>query len=172
MIMTRLAISTIACLFFFNAFSQTEIKIEKMKVSLLIPVYMPVMIDSTDVEKKTFEHKDLLKTSVDFTKVFESKDYLKADTAGVFTLPFAPYDSKIPYRDKAIQLMAFSVDADRYCKATLSVTTTDMLEIYVNNKSEKTKETKEDSLSKAKTTQVDITLEPRRYEVVINDWQV
>jgi hypothetical protein len=40
---------------------------------------MPVLIDSTDVEKKTFEHKDLLKTIVDFDKVFQSKDLLKAD---------------------------------------------------------------------------------------------
>jgi len=138
-----------------------------VKASPLIPVYMPTLIDSTDVDKKTFEHKDLLKTNVDFSEVSQSKDLLKADTAGVFVLPFAPYDSKIPYRDKAIQLLSFSIDADRYCKATLSVTSTDRMEIYVNNKSEKTKETKEDSLSKANTTQVELTLEPRRYDVVI-----
>jgi len=165
--MIRFTISTLCFLFCLNIFSQTEIRIEKVKASTLIPVYMPVLIDSTDVEKKTFEHKDLLKTTVDFNNVTQSKDFLKADTAGVFVLPFAPYDYKIPYRDKAIQLLSFSIDANRYCKTTLSVTSTDMLEIYVNNKLEKTKETKEDSLSNAKTTQVDITLEPRRYEVVV-----
>ena len=165
--MIRLAISTFCFLLCFNTFSQTDIRIEKVKASPLFPVYMPVMIDSIDVEKKTFEHKDLLKTSVDFNEVFQSKEFLVADTAGVFDLPFASYDAKIPYRDKAIQLLSFSLDADRYCKATLSVHSTDMLEIYVNNKSEKTKETKEDSLSNAKTSQVDITLEPRRYEVLI-----
>ena len=140
--MIRLVVFTFSFLFCFNAFSQTEIRIEKMKASSLIPVYMPVMIDSADVEKKTFEHKDLLKTNIDFNEVFESKDFLKADTAGVFVLPFAPYDSKIPYRDKAIQLMSFSIDADRYCKATLTVTSTDMLEVFINNKSEKSKESK------------------------------
>ncbi|MCL1932700.1 MAG: S9 family peptidase [Candidatus Azobacteroides sp.] len=165
--MVRLAISMIGILLCFNMFSQTEIRVEKMKASPLIPVYMPVLIDSTDVEKKTFEHKDLLKTRIDFSEVFQSNDLLKADTAGVFVLPFAPYDSKIPYRDKAIQLLSFSIDADRYCKATLSVTSTDRMEIYVNNKSEKTKETKEDSLSKANAIQLDITLEPRRYDIVI-----
>ena len=154
-------------LFGFNLFSQTEIRVEQMKASPLIPVYMPALIDSTDVEKKTFEHKDLLKTKVDFSEAAQSTDVLNADTAGVFVLPFAPYDPKIPYRDKAIQLLSFSIDADRYCKATLSVTSTDMMEIYVNNKMEKNKETKDDSLSKANTTQVDITLEPRRYDVVI-----
>ena len=165
--MVRLAISILGFLLCFNMFSQTEIRVEKMKTSPLIPVYMPVLIDSTDVEKKTFEHKDLLKTRVDFNEVFQSNDLLKADTAGVFVLPFAPYDNKIPYRDKAIQLLSFSMDADRYCKAALSVTSTDMIEIYINNKSEKTKETKEDSLSKANAIQLDITLEPRRYDVVI-----
>ena len=152
--MIRLAISAFCFLFCFNSFSQTEIRIEKMKASPLIPVYMPVLVDSTDVEKKTFEHKDLLKAIVDFNEVAQSKDFLKADTAGVFVLPFAPYDYKIPYRSKAIQLLSFSIDADRYCKATLSVTSTDMMEIFVNNKSEKTKETKEDSLSKSNAIQV------------------
>ena len=165
--MCRLTVSALCFFFCFNVFSQKEIRIEKVKASSLIPVYMPVLIDSTNVEKKTFEHKDLLKTTVDFNNVTQSKDFLKADTAGVFVLPFAPYDDKIPYRDKAVQLLSFSIDADRYCKATLSVTSTDMMEIYVNNKMEKNKETKEDSLSKANTTQLDITLEPRRYEVVI-----
>ena len=165
--MIRLTFSTLCLLFCFNTFSQTEIRIENMKASPLMPVYMPTLIDSTDVERKTFEHKDLLKTNVDFNEVSQSKDLIKADTAGIFVLPFAPYDYKIPYRDKAIQLLSFSIDADRYCKATLSITSTDMLEIFVNNKSEKTKETKEDSLSKANSVQVSLTLEPRRYDVVI-----
>jgi len=165
--MIRLAISTLCLLFCLNAFSQKEIRIEQVKASPLIPVYMPVLIDSTDVEKKTFERKDFLKTNVNFDGVVESKDLLKADTAGIFVLPFAPYDSKIPSRDKAIQLFSFSIDPDRYCKATLSVTSTDMMEIYVNNKLEKTKETKEDSLSKSNAVKVELTLEPRRYDVVI-----
>ena len=165
--MLRLTISTLSLLFCFSTFAQKEIRIEKVKASPLIPVYMPALIDSTDVEKKTFEHKDLLKTTVNFDEVIQSNDFLKADTAGVFILPFAPYDPKIPYRDKAIQLLSFSIDADRYCKATLSVTSNNMMEIYVNNKMEKNKEAKEDSLSKANTIQVDLTLEPRRYDVVI-----
>ena len=165
--MKQLIFFVLCLLFCFNTFSQKEVKIEKVKTSPLVPVYMPTLIDSTDVEKKTFEHKDLLKTIVDFSEVFQSKDFLKADTASVFVLPFAPYDPKILYRDKAIQLFSFSIDADRYCKATLSVTSTDMMEIYVNNKMEKSKETKEDSLSKANSVQVELTLEPRRYDVVI-----
>jgi dipeptidyl aminopeptidase/acylaminoacyl peptidase len=153
--------------FCFNASAQTEVKIEQIKVSPLIPIYTPVLIDSTNVEKKAFEQKAFLKNNVDFNQVLQSKEVLKVDVSGVIELPFALYNSQIPSRDKALQLLSFDVDADRYCKATLSVTSTDLFEIYVNNKLEKSNESKMDSLSKAKTVNVDLTLEPRRYTVVI-----
>ncbi|MDR2622352.1 MAG: S9 family peptidase [Dysgonamonadaceae bacterium] len=150
-----------------NIFAQKSIKVEQLKASSLIPVYTPIMLDSTNVEKKTYERKNLLKNNIDFQEITKSQAILKADTAGVFTLPFAPYDRKIPDRDNALQLLSFNIDADRYCKAKLLITSTDMFEVYINNKLEKTKETKEDSLSKAKDISLDLTLEPRRYEVII-----
>jgi dipeptidyl aminopeptidase/acylaminoacyl peptidase len=150
-----------------SAPAQKPIKVEQLKASPLIPVNMPAMFDSTNVEKKTFEKKELLKYNIDFQELEKNKDILKADTAGIITLPFAPYDRKIPKRDKALQLLSFNIDADRYCKAKLSITSTDMFEVYINDKLEKTKETKEDSLSNAKDISLDLTLEPRRYEVII-----
>jgi dipeptidyl aminopeptidase/acylaminoacyl peptidase len=159
-----LVLFTVFC---FSAFAQSEIKIEKVKSSPLFPVYTPVLIDSTNVEKKAFEPKELLKTMVDFDKVLQSKDYLTADAGGVFSLPFATADPKVARRDHVVQLLAFNMDADRYCKASLSITSTDRIEVYVNNKLEKTKDTQEDSLSKAKAVTLDLTLEQRRYEVVI-----
>jgi dipeptidyl aminopeptidase/acylaminoacyl peptidase len=150
-----------------GAFAQTEIKIDKMKASPLIPVYIPILIDSTDVEKKSFDNKTLLKNQVNFNEVFNSKTFLSADTAGVFSLPFAPYDPKIPERDKALQLFSFTIDADRYCKVNLSITSANLFEVYLNDRLVKTKETQEDSLSKAKAITVDLTLEPRQYNIVL-----
>lgn len=150
-----------------SIFAQKPIKVEQLKASPLIPVYTPVMFDSTNVEKKTFEKKDFLKNNIDFQEIDKSQEILKVDTAGVFTLPFAPYDRKIPDRDKALQLLSFNIDADRYCKAKLLITSTDMFEVYINDKLEKTKETREDSLSKARDISLDLTLEPHRYEIVI-----
>ncbi|GHS98522.1 peptidase S9 [Bacteroidia bacterium] len=151
-----------------HAYSQTEIPVRQFKASPLIPVYNPVLIDSTDVNKKTFEAKNLLKTQVDFDAVRNSKQVLKADTGGIFSLEHAPYDRQIPSRDKAIQLLSFNIDADRYCKAELNITSTDRFEVFINDaREDKNKETKEDSLSKAKTVTIDLTLEPRRYEVII-----
>jgi dipeptidyl aminopeptidase/acylaminoacyl peptidase len=150
-----------------SIFAQKSIKVEQLKVSPLIPVYTPVMLDSTNVEKKIFEKKIFLKNSVDFQEVNKSKEILNVDTAGVFALPFAPGEGKITGRDKALQLLSFNIDADRYCKAKLSIISTDILEVYVNDKLEKTKETREDSLSKAKDISLDLTLEPHRYEVIV-----
>lgn len=149
-----------------GAFAQSEIKVEKIKVSPLIQIFTPVLIDSANVEKKTFEQKELLKTIVNFEEAFRSKKILTADTAGVFAMSSVS-DTSLSSRNKAIQLLSFNIEADRYCKATLSVTSTDLFEIYVNNKLEKTKDTKEDSLSKSKAITVDLTLEPRQYKIFI-----
>ena len=149
------------------AFSQSKIIIDKLKVSEMIPVRMPVLIDSLDVNKKSFEQKDLLKTRVDFSLVKNSQNTLNAGKDSIFNLEFAPYDSKFPLQDKAIQLFSLQIDPDRYCKADLSITMTDPFEIYINNKLEKSKETREDSLSKASDTKISLSLEPRRYEIII-----
>jgi dipeptidyl aminopeptidase/acylaminoacyl peptidase len=163
----KLFISCLFTLFCLHSFSQTEIKLSQLKVSSLIPVYDPLLLDSLDVNQKSYETKNLLQTQLDFEEVRRSKELMNADANGVFSLPFAPYDNKIPYRDKAVQLLSFHIDADRYCKAELSLTSTDRFEVYVNDKKEKTKETKEDSLSMASAVTIDLTLEPRRYEVII-----
>jgi dipeptidyl aminopeptidase/acylaminoacyl peptidase len=160
-----LTLGAISCL---EVSAQTQTKIEHFKISPLVPVYDPIIIDSTDVEKKKYEQKTFLKNTIHFEEVLQSKNILEADTAGVITLPSFVYDSQIPARNKALQLLSFNIDADRYCKVSLSITSTDMLEVYVNDKLEKTKETQEDSLSNAKEISMDLTLEPRRYTVVIN----
>jgi dipeptidyl aminopeptidase/acylaminoacyl peptidase len=150
-----------------NLAAQEELKVLQMKASPLIPIYNPVLINDVDVNKKPFNIQSLLQTQVDFDNVRSSKEMLKANEEGVISLPFAPYDRKIPYRDKAVQLLSFRIDADRYCKAELSITSTDMFELYVDDKKEKSKETREDSLSKASAVNLELTLEPRCYEIVI-----
>ncbi len=149
------------------SFSQQEMKIEQFKCSRLIPVYTPVLIDSVDINNKKFEKKDLLQSQINFDEVFTSKERLNADTSGIVSLPFAPWDAQKPDQDKALQLLSFNIDADRYCKAKLTISCTDMLEVYINDKKEKSKETQEDSLSKAQNIEIDLALEPTRHEIVI-----
>ncbi|MDR3250817.1 MAG: S9 family peptidase [Tannerella sp.] len=158
-----LSVLIISCLF---ASAQSPVKVTAYRTSSFIPVFSPVTIDSTDVEKKKFSEKELLKTEVDFGELLQNQAIIEADTAGVIDLSFDADGSDAVHKN-AIRLLAFNIDADRYCKANLTVTSTDMLEIYVNDKLEKTKDTREDSLSKAKATSISLTLEPRRYQIVI-----
>jgi dipeptidyl aminopeptidase/acylaminoacyl peptidase len=167
MLYRRLFFFCLFCPFCLNLFSQKEIPVLQCKVSPLIPIYNPVLMDSIDVNKKAFDTKNLLQTQLDFDAVRNSKETLKADADNVFILDYAPYDRQIPSRDKAVQLLAFNMDVDRYCKAVMNITSTDMLVVYINGKEEKKKETKEDSLSKAKNITIDLSLEPCRYEVII-----
>ena len=148
-------------------FAQEEIKVTQLNQSELFPVYDPYLLDSLDVNRKTYETKNLLQTTVDFNAVRQGSRLLNANDEGIFTLAYAPYDPAIVYRDKAIQLFSFHIDADRYTKATLSITATDRWEVYINEEKQKSKDEKQDSLSRAKTITLDLTLEPRRYEVII-----
>ncbi len=149
-----------------NAFSK-EIQVEYIKASELLPVFNPVIMDSLDVKKKAYDEKILLQTPIDFSLVRNSDKHLASDPEGEFSLPLSASNQKNPAQDKFIQLLSFYIDADRYCSASLSITGTDMFEVYIDGNKKKTKETKEDSLSKAKPITLDLTLEPQRYEVII-----
>lgn len=150
-----------------SVLSQEEVFVNQLKVAPLKSIYNPIMIDSLDVNKKSFDRKNLLKTRISLDEIKKSQNRIQADEENVFTLDFAPYDQKTPHKDEAIQLLSFNIDPDRYCKAELSILTTDMMEVYVNDKMEKAKETKEDSLSNAKSLKISLTMEPKRYEVII-----
>ncbi|GHT50930.1 peptidase S9 [Bacteroidia bacterium] len=142
-----------------NVAAQTAVPVLQFKTSPAVAVFKPVLLDTMDVNRKAFEDKNLLQTSVDADVVRRSQSILTASADSVLTLPTVAHYTA--------QLLAFHVDADRYCKAELTVTATDMLEVYVNGTHEKTKETAEDSLQKAKKLTIPLTLEPRRYEVII-----
>ncbi|GHU70414.1 peptidase S9 [Bacteroidia bacterium] len=142
--------------------AQSVIPVLEMKQSAEIQISKPIQLDSLDVNRKAFADKNLLQNRIDFSLIRDSKNILKAGSDSIFH-----FKNTVSGSDYAMQLLAFDVDADRYCKATLSITSTDRLEIYINNKKEKTKETAEDSLSKSKAIDIELTLEPRRYEVII-----
>ncbi len=151
-----------------NASAQREIIVKEYKGSSLIPVASPILIDSTDVNKKGFSDKNLLQTSVDFEKALAGKNILTANDSGIVSLPYFDWDLLNDKQSKAIQILSFNITADRYCKAKIAISCTEMFEVYLNNKKEKSKETREDSLSKAGITELELTLEPPKcYNIVI-----
>ena len=163
----RFLVLPLLFLFCFNLFAQKKISLMEMKVSPMVPVYDPLLIDSTDVDKKVFETKRLLHTPMDFDEIRKAKSIIHVQEDNVFNLEKLSLNVADTPKNKALQLFSFNIDPDRYCKAELVIKSTDMLEVFINGKKEKSKETREDSLSKAKDLKIDLTLEPRRYEVII-----
>ena len=147
--------------------AQKEIKILSYKCTELFPVFVPVLTDSLNINRKTYFDKDLLNTQIDFEQVFSSKKILTADTAGIASLAYYDWDSRRPRQDKAIQLLSFYINAGRFCTAKLSITCTEMFEVYVDNEKGKTKESKQDNLSKASSIELDLKFEPGQHTVVI-----
>ncbi|MDR1368612.1 MAG: prolyl oligopeptidase family serine peptidase [Dysgonamonadaceae bacterium] len=152
----------LALALFTNVFAQNEIKVLQYKVSSPVPVQEPIKIDSTDVNKKKFDDKNLLSSFINAENVLAQSQTLSTDTAGVI------FFEKSGEKGKSFRISSFDLESDRYSKAKISVTSTEMLEIYINDKKETSKETFEDSLPGAKSADIDLTMEPyRRYSIVI-----
>jgi len=150
------------CFFLIIGFSFSysgTIQISSFNYSGLIPIEKPIRIDSLNLEKKEYSDKILLTTRVDFDKVRTGKLILRADTSDAIPLEYA--------KDKALQLLSFNIDPDQYCKPKLRITSTEMFEVYINGKKEKSKETKEIDITRSSDVDLSLILEPRRYEVII-----
>ncbi len=145
-----------------NLFAQNEVKVRQYKVSSPISIQEPIRIDSTDVNKKKFEDKNLLTSFVNLGNMLEHSQLQSTDTAGIISL------GKLADKGKSLQILSFNLEADRYSKVKISVTSTEMQEIYVNDKKEKSKETFEDSLAKSRNIDIDLAMEPyKQYEITI-----
>lgn len=111
-------------------------------------VKQPFLTDSSDVNSKKYTNNDLLKTSLSLNRIREN--FRTADAAdGRFILPATSTDF-------AIQFISFYLNSDRYVKGTLHIDGPDTYEVYVNNEKQ--------TIS---GENIELTLEPRRYEVVI-----
>jgi len=119
-------------------------------------VKKPVKVDSLNVKGKKFEEKNLLQNFVSFDKVFEKTTTLAADSGKIsFSTPKDEY---------AFHYLKFYIFPDRFIKGNLTLKTADMFELYINGEKKKDKTTFD---SVAKATKVELTLEPKRYEIIV-----
>lgn len=116
------------------------------EIYALAPVELtnPYRVDSANLKGEKFSDKDLLKLplSIPDQKAFVIQ--FKTDSAGYFR-PAKPAAAKA-----TIQLFSFYVSANRYAKANLKITSTEMVEVLVNDKSVATKTTQEKASDKDK----------------------
>lgn len=123
----------------FNAGGQQIISPKQIRTLGPITVQKPVLIDSTDIKNSTFSDETLLSYFVSFPSHKKFSNTLTPDTAGFFHL-------QKPQKGYAFQLISFFVDADRYGKAKLTITSPNPLELWINEVKRATKTQVNDSL--------------------------
>ena len=107
-----------------------------------ISLQKPVLIDSTNISNTRFSEETLLSYPVAFPEQSRFTHEMKPDTSGFFHFPR-------PENEYEFRLVSFYVGGDRYGKATLTVTSPNPLELYVNDNKRATKREVNDSVSKA-----------------------
>ncbi|MDR3366363.1 MAG: prolyl oligopeptidase family serine peptidase [Prevotellaceae bacterium] len=142
-----------------RAAAQSKLNISKVRATPPVALASPFMTDSTNLKGEKFEDKMLLNATF-LTQRQDFKEEIAADTSRCLLFPKA----KEGYE---LRFFAFGVNADRYAKLKVTVTSPGMLELYVNGKKELSKTTAEDSLQSAKKAEKEITVNPGTTELSV-----
>ena len=148
------------CLSIFCAYINAQsIRLSELYATEPITVTSPVKVDSTDRKDKKFTDENLLKLKVSIPVQSKFTRKQTADSSGFFNLHIQ--------EGVYIQLFSFYVSANSYGKVRVKITSSDMLEIYVNDKLIKSKTTIEESPEKAKDVTAEFEPYPQTCRVVI-----
>lgn len=123
-------------------FAQSKVSLESVRVFEPISVQKPILLDSVNLKNEKFSDKQLLESSLSIPNHDRFANTLTADTAGFFHINKT--DSKY-----SIHLLSFYLAGDNYGKAKLTVTSPNMLEVYINGEKKATKSDATDSISNA-----------------------
>lgn len=126
-----------------NLFAE-EITVKHLRYAGPYEIKGPFIVDSLDVNSKKFTDAELLKTAIPFNNVRESNRTLDAATTAGQS------------RNSSVSLASFYLNSDRYTDGTLQISGPGHYEVYIDNE----KQTPANG-------ELKLTLEPRRYEVVI-----
>ncbi len=132
-----------------GAIHADEVIVRQYRYAGPYEVRKPFLADSLDVNSKRFTEKELLGTTVPFCNLTRSGQTIDAAASGELALPTA----SSPY---ALHLLSFYLNSDRYVKGTLAINGPEISEIYVDGQPQKPAK-----------GEIALTLEPRRYEIVI-----
>ncbi len=138
----------------YSGYSQQKISVSKIQATKPISVKMPFMIDSTNLKGSKFTTADLLATSVNLPSPDDFTEELNADV--MYEYFFLPKSTS----GTQFRFLNFKMTNDRYCEATLKITSPGMFELYEDGKKNLTKTTQEDSLKNAKVQSRKLTLLP------------
>jgi dipeptidyl aminopeptidase/acylaminoacyl peptidase len=141
-------------------FSQTKQKLPQIYAAPPVAVINPLIVDSTNLKGDKYSEKELLKMSMTIPEQTAFVRPLKSDTAGYF------YAEK-PREGYTFQLFSFYVQADRYAKLSLKITSPNMFELYVDGKLSTSKTTREENFRNEKEVTAAFNPYPLSSRVVI-----
>ena len=119
--------------------AQKIIQPQEMQSFGPIPVQKPVLLDSVNLKEASFSDELLLSYSVSFPEHARFTTKIIPDTSGYFHLPK-------PVVGQAFQLLSFHISGDRYGKGKITVTSPDILELWIDNVKRATKKEVNDSI--------------------------
>ena len=128
-----------ALLFALNLFAQQTFTPQTINAFTPIPVQRPILLDSTNLRNIEFSDEILLASQISFPAPERFTNVLTPDADGFFHLPK-------PQTERAFQLLSFFVSADGFGDGTLTVTSPNMLEVWVDNTRRATQTQAQDSL--------------------------
>ncbi|MDR2234035.1 MAG: prolyl oligopeptidase family serine peptidase [Tannerella sp.] len=125
-----------------------------------VTVVKPYEVDSVDRKNKKFTDDNLMRLLLTIPEQTAFTQMYQADTSGFFLLS--------PAGDKPfVQLFSFYVEGDGFGEAEVTVTSPNLIDIYIDNNLLGTKGTKEDSLQAARYASAELSPYPRSSRVVI-----
>lgn len=156
----RLSVIALCLILVIGMFSQTKQKLPQIYAAPPVAVINPLIVDSTNLKGDKYSEKELLKMSLTIPEQTAFVRPLKSDTAGYF------YAEK-PREGYTFQLFSFYVQADRYAKLSLKITSPNMFELYVDGKLSTSKTTREENFRNEKEVTAAFSPYPLSSRVVI-----
>ncbi|MFV0312610.1 MAG: prolyl oligopeptidase family serine peptidase [Dysgonomonas sp.] len=156
----RLSVIALCLISAIGMFSQTKQKLPQIYAAPPVAVINPLIVDSTNLKGDKYSEKELLKMSLTIPEQTAFVRPLKSDTAGYF------YAEK-PREGYTFQLFSFYVQADRYAKLSLKITSPNMFELYVDGKLSTSKTTREENFRNEKEVTAAFNPYPLSSRVVI-----
>lgn len=156
----RLSVIALCLTSAIGMFSQIKQKLPQIYAAPPVAVINPLIVDSTNLKGDKYSDKELLKMSLTIPEQTAFVRPLKSDTAGYF------YAEK-PREGYTFQLFSFYVQADRYAKLSLKITSPNMFELYVDGKLSTSKTTREENFRNEKEVTAAFNPYPLSSRVVI-----
>lgn len=156
----RLSVIALCLISAIGIFSQIKQKLPQIYAAPPVAVINPLIVDSTNLKGDKYSDKELLKMSLTIPEQTAFVRPLKSDTAGYF------YAEK-PREGYTFQLFSFYVQADRYAKLSLKITSPNMFELYVDGKLSTSKTTREENFRNEKEVTATFNPYPLSSRVVI-----